>query len=103
MIPSEPKTFAEPWQAQAFAMAVALSDRGLFSWAEWTQALGAEIARAPERDYYECWLEALERLLTEKRATTRGELAALAQAWHEAAEATPHGQPIVLSRRPPSD
>jgi nitrile hydratase accessory protein len=92
--------FAEPWHAQAFALVVALHERGLFSWSEWTQALGAEIARAPERDYYENWLEALEDLIARKGAGTRGELAALAQAWLEAAEATPHGQPIMLGRSP---
>jgi nitrile hydratase accessory protein len=97
--PPEPKAFAEPWHAQAFAIAVALNERGLFSWAEWTQALGAEIARAPERDYYECWLEALEGLIAAKGAATRDELAALAQAWIEAAHATPHGKPIVLAGR----
>ena len=93
------RAFAEPWHAQAFAIAVALHERGLFSWSEWSQALSAEIARAPERDYYENWLEALEVLIAAKGAGTRHELAALTQAWLEAAEATPHGQPIVLSGR----
>jgi nitrile hydratase accessory protein len=97
--PPEPKAFGEPWHAQAFAIAVALSERGLFTWAEWTQALGAEIARAPERDYHECWLEALEGLIATKGAATRGELATLAEAWIEAAHATPHGKPIVLPSR----
>jgi nitrile hydratase accessory protein len=97
--PLEPKTFAEPWQAQAFAIAVALSERGLFSWAEWTQALAAEIARAPQLEYYESWLAALEALLAQKGVTSRRELAQLAKAWLEAAEATPHGEPIVLAGR----
>jgi nitrile hydratase accessory protein len=91
-----PETFAEPWQAQAFAMVVALSERGLFSWSAWTQALGAEIARAPQRPYYESWLAALEIVLEEKGVARRDELAALAQAWRDAAEATPHGRPILL-------
>jgi nitrile hydratase accessory protein len=93
-----PEAFAEPWQAQAFAIVVALSERGLFSWAAWTQALGAEIARAPQRPYYESWLQALENILEEKGAARPGALKALAQAWLDAAEATPHGQPIVLGR-----
>ena len=93
------RAFAEPWHAQAFALAAALHERGLFSWSEWSQALSAEIARAPERDYYENWLEALEVLIAAKGAGTRVELAALAQSWLEAAEATPHGQPIVLPGR----
>lgn len=83
-------------------MVVALLERGLFSWSEWSEALGAEIARAPERDYYESWLEALEGLVARKGAATRGELAGLAQDWLDAAEATPHGQPIVLAGRPPA-
>jgi nitrile hydratase accessory protein len=91
-----PETFAEPWQAQAFAMVVALSERGLFSWAAWTQALGAEIARAPQRSYYESWLQALENILEEKGVARPGALKALAEAWLDAAEATPHGHPIVL-------
>lgn len=101
MNPPEP-AFAEPWHAQAFALAVALHERSLFSWSEWTDALAAEIARAPEREYYENWLEALEGLIAAKGAGTRGELAALARAWLEAAEATPHGQPIVLAGRRPA-
>jgi nitrile hydratase accessory protein len=92
----EPKTFEEPWQAQAFAIAVSLSERGLFSWGEWAEALGAEIARAPERPYYEAWLDALEGLLGAKGIASPGELDELTEAWREAAEATPHGQPIVL-------
>jgi len=93
----EPRTFEEPWQAQAFAIAVSLSERGVFSWGEWAEALGVEIARAPERPYYEAWLDALEALLRAKGIASPSELAELAEAWREAAEATPHGQPIVLS------
>jgi nitrile hydratase accessory protein len=92
--------FAEPWHAKVFAIVYALHQRGLFSWSEWTQALGAEIARAPEREAYDTWLEALEGLVAGKGAATRDEMAALAQAWIEAAEATAHGQPIVLAGRP---
>jgi len=83
-------------------MALALNERGVFSWSEWTEALGAEIARAPERDYYESWLETLERLLVSKGAAQKGELATLTQAWLDAAEATPHGRPIVLAGRRPA-
>jgi nitrile hydratase accessory protein len=100
--PPDPRAFAEPWHAQAFAIAVALNERGLFSWGEWSETLGAEIARAPERDYYENWLAALERLLASKGVAQEGELAALTQDWLEAAEATPHGEPIVLTGRRPA-
>ena len=99
MRPAEAPVFEAPWQAQAFAMAVLAAERGLFSWAEWTETLGAEIARAPELPYYECWLAALERLLTTKGVAAAGELAALRDAWDRAARATPHGQPILLAER----
>lgn len=91
--------FEAPWQAQAFAMAVLAAEQGLFSWAEWTETLGAEIAARPERAYYESWLAALERLLTTKGVAGEGELAALRDAWDRAARATPHGQPILLAER----
>jgi nitrile hydratase accessory protein len=92
-----PEPFAEPWQAQAFAFAVALNARGLFSWGEWAEALGAELKHG--HAYWDAWLEALEELLVAKGVAAPGELAALAQAWTQAAEATPHGQPIVLRGR----
>lgn len=70
--------FAEPWQAQAFALAVKLSEQGYFTWKEWTETLGAEFKAAADRGepddgshYYEHWLAALERLVTEKRLTDR--------------------------------
>jgi len=95
--------FAEPWQAQAFAMTLQLHQRGLFSWPEWAAALSAQIARAQaEGDadlgdtYYRHWLAALETLVAAKGATRATELARYAQAWDQAADRTPHGQPIVL-------
>jgi nitrile hydratase accessory protein len=95
VIPEDP-VFAEPWEAEAFALAVALHERGLFTWAEWSEALGAEIQRTPEASYYRQWLAALERLVTEKRLTDAGTLARYAEAWGRAAERTPHGTPIEL-------
>lgn len=96
--------FAEPWQAQAFAMAVALHQRGLFTWPEWAQALSAEIARAGAADdgsrYYEHWLAALERLAVAKGATDAPALAGRRDAWDRAARATPHGAPILLENDP---
>lgn len=92
--------FAEPWQAQAFAMAVELHRRGLFSWDEWAEALGVEIARSGSsgrgEDYYLHWLAALERLVTEKSAINAAQLAERKDAWDRAARATPHGEPIEL-------
>lgn len=95
--------FAEPWQAQAFAMAVLLHERGIFTWPEWAAALAAELradaARAPDdhgATYYRSWLAALERLCVAKGIVSNDGIARLATAWRAAAEATPHGRPIVL-------
>ena len=95
--------FDEPWQAQVFAMAVKLSERGLFTWDEWTKTFGDEIAagsrEAGNEAYFMAWLNALEKVLVAKGVAGAGELRDLAQAWREAAEATPHGKPIVLGAR----
>ncbi|MDT7837146.1 nitrile hydratase accessory protein [Aquabacterium sp. OR-4] len=95
--------FAEPWQAQAFAMTLQLHRQGLFSWPEWAAALAAEIRRAQAagdadlgHTYYHHWLAALEGLVSAKGATDAATLARHAQAWGHAAERTPHGQPITL-------
>ena len=95
--------FAEPWQAQAFAMAIQLHERGLFTWPEWAAALSAQIAAAQAAgdvdlgDTYYChWLAALESLVTAKGAARADELARCARAWDHAADRTPHGQPIAL-------
>ena len=90
--------FAEPWEAQAFAMAVKLNEAGVFQWSEWADALGAEIRSHPGRPYYESWLAALERLVEAKGVLTGPERIARVEAWDRAARATPHGQPISLSR-----
>jgi nitrile hydratase accessory protein len=97
LTPPDPPVFAEPWQAQAFALAVTLNERGLFSWSEWTEAFGAELKQqTDESDYFEAWLRTLEKLTIAKGMARDGELEALAKAWLAAAEATPHGKPIVL-------
>jgi nitrile hydratase accessory protein len=95
--------FREPWEAQAFAMALALQQRGLFTWSEWAAALGEEIKRA-QRDgdpdtgetYYRHWLATLERLVAEKGVASEKILGHYREAWHRAAERTPHGAPIEL-------
>jgi nitrile hydratase accessory protein len=81
-------TFAEPWQAQAFALAVSLSANGHFTWSEWTAELGAELAHAArdgmgDSAYYERWLRALEKLVAEKRLATSSELRECARALEE--------------------
>jgi nitrile hydratase accessory protein len=96
--------FREPWEAQAFSMAVALHQRGLFTWPEWAAALAHEIKRAqaagdPDtgETYYRHWLAALEGLVADKGVASRDTLARYRDAWDRAAGRTPHGTPIELS------
>ena len=95
--------FREPWEARAFAMALALHEAGIFTWKEWAETLGAQIKRAqaagdPDtgETYYHHWLNALERLVAEKEVTDPATLARYQHAWDHAADRTPHGQPIEL-------
>jgi nitrile hydratase accessory protein len=95
--------FSEPWEAHAFAMALALHERRLFTWPEWSAALANEIKRAQaEGDpdagdtYYRHWLAALERLVAEKTASDPATLTRYRAAWRRAALRTPHGTPIAL-------
>ncbi len=92
--------FAAPWEANAFALAVALSGRGVFSWSEWAATLSLELGRAPGRPYYESWLAALQAITVAKGVAGTDEIEALDAAWRRAAEATPHGQPILLDNDP---
>ncbi|MEA2316137.1 MAG: hypothetical protein QOD44_326 [Solirubrobacteraceae bacterium] len=100
---AEGPVFREPWEAQAFAMAVALHDRGVFTWPEWSAALGEEIARAQAAGdpalgdtYYAHWVAALERLLAERGVADEATLERHRAAWQRAACRTPHGTPIEL-------
>lgn len=96
--------FAEPWQAQAFALTMRLHEAGCFSWGEWTAALAAELRRTAERGepdndaahYYEHWVAALEGLVTAKGLTDAVSLDCRKHAWAEAYRRTPHGQPVEL-------
>ena len=101
--PDQTPVFAEPWQAQAFAMTLQLHQRGLFSWPEWAAALAAQISSAQAAGdadlgdtYYQHWLAALEALVASKGAGSAAELSRCAQAWDHAADRTPHGQAITL-------
>ncbi len=96
--------FAEPWQAQAFALAVRLSAQGHFTWKEWAAALADELKAAADRDepddgsrYYQHWLAALERLVTAKGLSEPAALLARKEAWAEAYRHTPHGKPVELT------
>ena len=100
---AEGPVFREPWEAQAFAMALALHERGLFTWPEWAATLAHEIKRAqaagdPDtgETYYRHWLNTLERLVAEKGVTSPDVLARYRDAWDHAADRTPHGEPIEL-------
>ncbi len=107
-IPADQRTptFNEPWEAQAFALTLALQRRGAFTWSEWAATLGEEIKRAqasgdPDSGatYYRHWLAAVERLVREKGLATEDALHRYRDAWHRAADRTPHGEPIVLEPR----
>jgi len=99
----EGPVFREPWEAQAFALAVTLQQRGLFTWKEWASTLGEEIKRAqaagdPDtgETYYRHWMAALERIVAAKGVTDDAALSRYRDAWDHAADRTPHGQPIEL-------
>jgi len=99
---SEP-VFAEPWQAHAFALVLALQERGLFGAREWADALARAIAAAQAAGdadrgdtYYHHWLAALEALVLAKGAGSADELLRLRAAWERAARRTAHGEPIEL-------
>lgn len=98
--------FAEPWQAQAFAMAVELIQKHVISWPDWADAIGHEIAHAQENgfkedgsDYYHLWVRALENLVVGQGLAAKEELATVKTAWHSAYQDTPHGEPVSIGRR----
>ena len=101
----EGPVFEAPWQAQAFALAVKLSEQGHFTWKEWAAALADELRAAAERGepddgsrYYHHWVAALEELVTGKGLTDSPALANRKEAWADAYRHTPHGQPVVLHK-----
>ena len=95
--------FAEPWQAQAFALAVKLSEAGYFTWKEWTSALATQLKAAADRGepddgsrYYDHWLAALEQIVAAKGLTDPATMLARKEAWADAYRHTPHGKPVEL-------
>jgi len=97
-------TFAEPWQASAFALAVNLSEKGYFTWREWASALAAELKASAARGepddgsrYYHCWLSALEQLVIAKKLSDARALLERKEAWADAYRHTPHGKPVELT------
>ncbi|MEZ5873188.1 MAG: nitrile hydratase accessory protein [Nitratireductor sp.] len=99
----EGPVFREPWEAQAFAIAVALHEKGLFSWSEWAQTLGSVIRHETQkptgRGYYRLWMIALERITAEKQAISAAELHQRQHEWENAAARTPHGMAITLETK----
>ena len=100
----EGPVFAEPWEAQAFAMAVKLSQQGHFTWKEWAAALARELQAAVDRgepddgsEYYQHWVAALEKLVEEKGITDSLALNQRKQDWADAYHRTPHGKPVLLA------
>jgi nitrile hydratase accessory protein len=96
------RVFREPWEAQAFALALTLHQRGIFSWSEWAATLGEEVSKAqaagdPDsgETYYQHWLAALERLIAAKGLADPLTLARTREAWRRAGVRTPHGTPIA--------
>ncbi len=78
--------FQDPWEGEAFAMAAALCEQGLYPWSDFQARLIAAIAAAerqglpPESSptYYENWLTAFEALLIEKDIVTKAKIDARA-------------------------
>lgn len=104
LLKSDTPVFNEPWQAQAFAMTLALHDRGLFTWPQWAEMLSESIRLAQQAGdpdagdtYYHHWLSAIEKFTTSIDGIDAQQLAARQQAWRAAAARTPHGKPIELS------
>lgn len=101
--PKDAPTFREPWEAEAFALAVKLHEQGVFTWSEWAETLAAEITKAQQAGdpdlgdtYYHHWLAALERLIQAKGLLNAAEIETRHAAWDRAVRATPHGRPIQL-------
>lgn len=96
--------FRAPWEAHAFAMALALYEKGLFAWSEWSAMLGEEIKKAqaagdPDAGdtYYHHWLATLERMVAEKNLASAQSMTEHYRAWERATHRTPHGKPIELN------
>jgi nitrile hydratase accessory protein len=106
-MPAAEPVFAEPWEAHAFALAVKLSEAGVFTWGEWSAALAEELAAASRRGdpdngsrYYHRWLAALESLVAAKNLVAPPSLLARKREWAEAYRRTPHGSPVTLEAAP---
>ena len=86
-----------------FAVTVHLSDQNLFSWAEWTDAIGKKISTVKLRrsidssnEYYNLWLQALIELISNKGITDAEAILEVQNRWADAFRNTPHGKPIKI-------
>ena len=89
--------FEEPWQAQLFALTVALNEAGHFSWSEWAAIFGPLVKDTEAERYWDVWSDAIIAMLENKGFAKVSDVRILSERWQAAARATPHGQPIVLS------
>lgn len=98
--------FHAPWQAKLFALTLSLQERGLFNWPDWTERLARHLQMAMHlpsdatgaehaAHYYTAWMQTLEELLEETGAAEKGNIGEVMENWKRAAQATPHGQPIL--------
>ena len=101
----ESSVFSEPWEAQAFAIVITLSDKGCFTWEEWANTLAETISKSKARggptdgsDHYLNWVTALEQILESKGLTDFLSLATVKAEWERAYKLTPHGKPVFLNR-----
>jgi len=102
------RSFKAIWHAQLFALTVHLYDRGVFTWPQWSAALGRQLEQQPpearlaqdqsEDSYYLAWLAALMDCLAGKQLTDEAEVGQMYDRWAAAYLATPHGQPVKLSK-----
>ena len=97
--------FTEPWEAHAFAIAIKLSEKGIFEWSVWTDALTKEIKMAEEQGlpdfgntYYKFWLSALENVLLDKNILKKSDIKSRIEQWRSAYESTPHGKPVKRAK-----
>lgn len=95
--------FREPWEAQSFAMTLALHRAGWFQWHEWAAMLAEQIERAraagdPDTGdtYYRHWQATLERMIIQRGLSDARTIDHYTGAWVRAAHRTPHGTPIEL-------
>lgn len=95
--------FTQPWHAQVFALTVHLNEAGLFAWPDWTARFSQTLARHGLNreldggdDYFNAWLETLERLLADLGKAKPGDIDQMRDAWEKAYLTTPHGAPVRL-------